>query len=466
MNSKKNAVRSSDKPIPRISSKTAKNDPSQRVHFIGIGGIGMSSLARWFLAQNWLVTGSDASKSSITQELTKDGVRLKIGHKKENLSHKTDLVVASAAIPLDNPEMEAAKERGIKIQRYSEALGEVTKKYKTIAICGSHGKSTTTAMVASILIKAKMDPTVIIGTKLNGWNFRYGKSEWLVIEADEYTGAFWNYHPAYAVCTNIDLEHLDFYKDLNAVKNSFKKFLQKVPKSGAVVMNRDDKNSLDVSQNIKNINPIFFSIKKKKRIEKLRSILKVPGNHNVTNALAAWHIAEEIGVPQTTILSSLSAYKGIWRRLEYKGKNPNGIIIFDDYAHHPTEVKASLKAIKDKYPKKHILTVFQPHQSKRLIALYDDFIKSFGDADSVILIDVYNPKGRDTASLKINSDSLARDINKYSASQKAVCVGSHKNVKKEIDKMVKKRMISPSKTVAVFMGAGDLSDEIPKLIKK
>lgn len=445
------------------SLKASQKALPRRVHFIGIGGIGMSSLARWFLAQKWLVTGSDAAKSSITQDLGKDGIKVKIGHSKANLPIKADLVIASAAVSPDNSEMTLAAELGIKTQRYSEALGDVTRKYKTIAICGSHGKSSTTAMVAKIFITAKLDPTVVIGTKLEGWNFRSGKSEWLIIEADEYNGAFWNYKPFAAIVTNIDLEHVDFYKNLAAVKNSFFKFLRSAGEF--VVANKDNKNTYDVSQKIKTAKVIYFSADDMVRVEKLKNILKVPGSHNVMNALAAWKLSESVGIDEATILKALASYKGVWRRIEYKGHTPEGMKIYDDYAHHPTEVKASLQALREKYSKEHLICVFQPHQTRRLIALYKDFVGSFSDADSVLLIDTYNPKGRDEVSQNITATSLAEAINKKSGSDKALYIGSHKSIKKSLSVLVKNKKLKASNAVAILMGAGDVSDETGKLVQ-
>lgn len=444
--------------LPRragFSSKEGQN----RAHFIGIGGIGISSLARWFLAQNWIITGSDAVKNAITQDLVKDGIKVKIGHKTTNLPKNTDLVVYSAAIPAENPELKAAKALGVKQLKYPEALGVLTKQYKTIAIAGSHGKSSTTAMVSSILIKAGMDPTVIIGTKLNGWNFRAGKSEWLVIEADEYKGAFWNYKPYAAIVTNIDLEHIDFYKNLSAVKNSFVKFLNSVSPDGCMVLNGDNPNSVSIIPRIKRGNIIVFSAGDKKIIEKIKKIIKVPGRHNVENALAAWQLTKALGIKENIIEKSISEYKGIWRRIEYKGLTPKGIKVYDDYAHHPTEIRATLQALREKFPKSKIVCVLQPHQNKRLVSLYRDFINSFADADYVLLPDVYNPKGRDEVSQNINSKSLAKDINKL-FTDKARWIQDLKNIKKEISKLP---LIKGD--IIVMMGAGDIVDTTPLLLK-
>jgi len=201
------------------------------------------------------------------------------------------------------------------------------------------------------------------------------------------------------------------------------------------------------------------------RVEKLKNILKVPGTHNVMNALAAWKMAELIGIEEDVILKALASYKGVWRRLEYKGRTPEGMKIFDDYAHHPTEIKASLQAIREKYAAEHLVCVFQPHQSRRLVALYKDFISSFDDADSVLTLDTYNPKGRDEVSQNINATSLAEAINKRAGSKKSFYIGSHKNIRKALASLVKNKGLKAAKTVAVLMGAGDVSDETDKLVK-
>ncbi|MFA4999459.1 MAG: UDP-N-acetylmuramate--L-alanine ligase [Parcubacteria group bacterium] len=461
------SVKPKARPAVSLPYRTSK----KVVHFIGIGGIGMSSLARWFLAQNWLVTGSDAVKSQITDELVKDGIKVKIGHKKTNLPQNADLVVYTAAIPLDNSEFQAAVKLGVKRQTYSEALGDLTKKYKTIAIAGSHGKSSTTAMVAAILIKARMDPTVIIGTKLNGWNFRAGKSDWLVIEADEYKGSFWHYKPYSAIVTNVDLEHVDFYKNLAAVRDSFLKFLKSVSKEGCIILNGNNENSVSLIPRLKERgNVITFSERDKAVIQKIKHVIKVPGDHNVMNALASYKLAKALGINEKIILKAISEYKGVWRRIEYKGVTAKGVKVFDDYAHHPTEIKATLQALREKFPDKKIAVCFQPHQQRRLTALYEDFITAWSDADYLLLLDVYNPKGRDETSETKNSKTLTNDVNKLSPAtrladsspkQKAFYIGAEKSIKKAVETLPLKKS-----DILVLMGAGDIADMTLSLLYK
>ena len=227
-----------------------------RVHFIGIGGIGTSALARWFLSHNHNVSGSDVSPSEIISELKKQGVKIFIGHKAKNLPKEANLAIFSAAVPADNPERRQAAKLGIPVKSYSEAVGDLTKQYKTIAVAGAHGKSTTTALLSLVLIKANFDPTVIVGTKLKEFgdsNFRNGKGDYLVLEADEYNDSFLNYSPTAVIILNIDREHLDYYKNLAVIKKSFLKFIDNIRPNGILVLNKDDKNLLSLKNKIQKI---------------------------------------------------------------------------------------------------------------------------------------------------------------------------------------------------------------------
>ncbi|MDP1629049.1 MAG: UDP-N-acetylmuramate--L-alanine ligase, partial [bacterium] len=320
----------------------------------------------------------------------------------------------------------------IPILSYPEALGELTKKYFTIAVSGSHGKSTTTAMIANILIKAGLDPTVIIGTKLkefgnptlslsNGSNFRPGKSEYLIIEADEWNASFLNYWPKMIVLTNIDKEHLDYYKNLNHIVRTFREYVGHLPKEGTLVANGDDKNTQEMlNRRLKiqdsRLKVSYYGKKLKSEILKLKSILKVPGEHNVYNALAALSAARALNIPDKISFKALSEYRGAWRRFEVIGKF-KGATVISDYAHHPTEIKATLAAARQKYPGKEIWCVFQPHQMQRTKYLFKDFTGAFDDADKIFLLDIYGVAGREkSANWRRNGDvssgKLARAIKK------------------------------------------------------
>ena len=390
-----------------------------KIHLIGIGGIGVSALAQYYLSKGHKISGSDLAASEITNFLQNKGIKILTGNKAENVGNDIDLVVHSPAVKADNPEYKGAKELKIKTQSYPEALGELTKEYYTIAVSGAHGKSTTTAMVALILIKAGIDPTVIVGTKLKefgGSNFRSGKSKFLVIEACEYDSSFLYYLPKIAVITNIDVEHMDYFKTFSNVKKAFKDFIAKLPKGGFLVFNKDDKYPPIIGKK-----PKFTAIgytTRQKEAKKIKSILKVPGIHNVQNALAALEVSKILSIPEKIAIKSLSEFTGTWRRFEVKqGKaGTKKITVVSDYGHHPNEISATLKAAREKYPNKRILCVFQPHQHQRTYYLFDEFVKTFRSApiDQIIITDIYDVAGREVKEInkEISSKKLVKEIDR------------------------------------------------------
>jgi UDP-N-acetylmuramate--alanine ligase len=398
-----------------------------RVYFIGVGGIGVSSLAQYYLAQGADVFGSDLASSEITDLLKEKGAKLLFGKQKsENLPKDVDLVIYSPAVEKTNPELKYFRETRVKCKSYPEALGELTKKYFTIAISGAHGKSTTTAMVALVLAKAGLDPTVIVGTKLKEFgnsNFRpggpakspygdRGVNKYLVIEADEWNASFLNYWPRIIVLTNIEREHLDYYKDLSHILKTFKEYVGHLPKDGVLVANGDDANISKLKFKTQN----YFLKQKESAI--LRKILKVPGEHNVSNALAALTVARVLKIPDKISFEALSKYKGAWRRFEERESKIKNLKlkIIDDYGHHPTEINATLKAAREKFPNKKIWCVFQPHQYQRTFYLFKDFVKVFKNApvDKIIITDIYSVAGREAATIKkkVNSQKLVEAIKK------------------------------------------------------
>ena len=455
-------------------------------HFIGIGGIGISALARWFLAKNWAVSGSDIAGSSVTQELEKEGVKVKIGHKKggpacrqAGLPSRVDMVVFSEAIEPQNPELIEAKRRGIVPLSYPQALGCLTKAYKTLAVTGSHGKSTTTAMLALILIRAGFDPNVVIGTKLKefgGKNFRSGKSKLLVLEADDYKAVFLNYSPAAIIATTLDREHLDVYKNLGNIKKAFLKFFAKIKNGGALVVNRDDKNLRSLHSPIarlakrNSLRVLWYSLKSPEA-KQIRNVLKIPGEHNVSNAIAAYTLATKIlNIKKQDALKALAGYRGAWRRMEFRGyyslpPTPYRLPVYDDYAHHPTEIKATLEAFKEKFPKRKIICVYQPHQGERLKALYPEFIHSFHDADTLILLPVYEVAGRDTRYKTWTSERLAASIKKRYPKKEVYYISNPERIKEFL------RPHLPPPTyyllpILIMMGAGDIANYTPLLLDK
>lgn len=350
---------------------------ANHIHIIGVGGIGTSALAQYYLAQGKVVSGSDASRSEITDLLKSKGVRIYIGHEANNV-RGADLIIHSAAVGKGNEEFDAAELERIPTKLYAQAVGDITEGYTTIAISGSHGKSTTTAMVAKILIDAGLDPTVIVGTKmheLDGNNFRMGKGEYLVLEADDYNRHFHNYHPTIAVVTNVDAEHLDIYKNIAGVKEAFVKFLSGTKQGGTIIANGQDRNTIDV---IKSTDLLKHQVILFNETDLAIHSLGVPGEHNQSNAEAAFWVAKTIGISEDQIARSLIGFRGSWRRLEEIKEN-----VYSDYAHHPTEIKATLGALKKDNPDKKLICVFQPHQRDRLNKLFDDFKEAFGFADEL-----------------------------------------------------------------------------------
>ena len=382
----------------------------------------MSALAQYYLSKGNEVSGSDLASSEITDFLKKLGVKIYIGANfKKNVPADADLVIFSPAVKPKNPEYRQAKKIKARMQSYPEALGELTKEYFTIAVSGTHGKSTTSSMIALVLERAGLDPTVIVGTKLKEFgnaNFRAGLSKILVIEADEHFASFLNYWPKIIALTNIEREHLDYYKNLKNVLNAYKKYVSHLGKDGFLVLNEDDENISKVIFSIKN--PVF-QIEKygliQKEAKQIKKVLKIPGQHNIYNALAVLTVARFLHVPDDITFKALSEFKGTWRRFEIK-KGKTGITVVSDYGHHPTEVLATLKAVREKYPptgragaNKKIWCVFQPHQHQRTFYLFDDFVKVFRESpvDNIIITDIYEVAGRETKKInaKVSSKKLA-----------------------------------------------------------
>lgn len=438
-----------------------------KIHLIGIGGIGVSALAQYYLSKGYKVSGSDLVTSEITDFLRKKGIKIFIGNSAKNISRDFDLVVFSPAVKKDNPELLKAKSYNLKAISYPEALAEISKDYYTIAVAGAHGKSTTTAMIALSLTKAELDPTVIVGTKIrefNNSNFRFGKSKILVIEACEYDSSFLHYSPNIIVVTNIDKEHLDYFKTLANVKKAFHDFIMRLPKDGFLVFNNDDKYKPKIK------NPEFkirsYSLKQKEA-KTLGKTLKVPGKHNVSNALAVLQVSRILGIPDKTCFQALSEFTGTWRRFEIfekKMKKPNKLkairyTLVSDYGHHPNEILATLRSAREKYPHKKIWCVFQPHQHQRTFYLFKDFVKVFREVpiDQIIITDIYDVAGREILTSSRTHDRIGAKIKEVS-SKKLVEAASQQNIiylaLEDIERFVKKNISAGD--VLIIMGAGDI----------
>lgn len=446
-----------------------------KAHFIGIGGIGMSNLAYWFLNDKWTVSGSDLAPSQITRDLQKARVKVKIGHKKANLPRHCDLVIYSQAVGKKNPELKEAVRLGMPAASYPEILGAFSRKYRTLAVAGAHGKSTTSSLLTLALASAGLDPTAVVGTKLKefgGKGFRAGKSDYLVLEADEYGGAFLHYSPALAIITNIDREHLDTYRDLAGVKQAFLNFIKRVENGGVLVLNRDDKNLYSLRNSIRKtarkngLRTVWYSLRDR-TAQKVRKALYIPGKHNVSNALAVYKAGRLLGIPEKRILGVFKKYRGAWRRMEYRGKlsilnSQFSIPVYDDYAHHPTEIKATLQAFKEKYSKSKIVCVFQPHQAERLKALFKYFQSAFEEADISLLLPVYRVAGRDKPDPRFDSQALVKAIQKKQPKKLIFYLSDPNNLKKAVLTLLRN---APGALI-VMMGAGNISDYTKSLINR
>jgi len=386
------------------------NNKAHHIHLIGIGGISMSGIAEILLTHGYHISGSDIRDSNILEKLRKHGAEIFIGHNKDNI-HNPDLVVYSAAIKEDNPERLQAKILGVPQIDRAEMLGQIMRGYdKAIAVAGSHGKTTTTSLLSILMEYSGLDPTILVGGELEdiGGNIKIGKSQHFITEACEYVESFLHFFPSIGIILNIDEDHLDYYRDINHIKEAFEKFVMTIPKEGFLVICHDDEEVLDVSKNGQ-CNIITYGIKTPSDVmakdiifnnEGLpnfivsykgedigRFYLKIPGIHNVYNSLAAIATCHILGIPWETIIKNIPLYQGIHRRFDILG-DVKGAKIIDDYAHHPVEIRATLEAAKQ-YPHKKIWAIFQPHTYSRTKALLKDFATAFDMADHIIITDIY-----------------------------------------------------------------------------
>ena len=444
----------------------------KRVHFIGIGGIGISGIAQILLEMGYQVSGSDIRENKNTEILRKKGAKVYIGHRPENVKD-AQVVVYSSAIKQDNPEILEAKRRNIPVIPRCEMLAELFKIKEGIAVSGSHGKTTTTSMIAEILINAGFDPTVLIGGRLKrlGTNAKLGAGDLLVSEADESDGSFLRISPAVAVVTNVDKEHLDFYKSFENIKKAFEEFVNSVPFYGFSVVNVDDevlkeivKKSHErvITYSLKDENSIlraenlrlekgrykFSLIYKGKNLGEVH--LGIPGRHNVYNALASAGVALELGIDFEVIKSSLENFKNAERRLDLKGYF-KGIPVYDDYGHHPTEIKAVYESLKELYPNKNILVIFQPHRYSRTYFLFNEFVEVLKNIENLIITDIY-PAGEENV-YKVEAKKLAKECG-------AVFIKDKEEVFKEVEKRAEKS------DVILFLGAGSISKWCEEFLKK
>lgn len=439
------------------------------IHFIGIGGISMSGLAEILLKEGFTVSGSDAKESELTKHLESKGAVIYYGQKAENIKKGIQVIVYTAAIHPDNPEWKAAEEAGIPMLTRAELLGQIMRNYRTaIAVSGTHGKTTTTSMLSTVLLEAEKDPTISVGGILPaiGGNIRVGHSDTFLTEACEYTNSFLSFYPTVSIILNIEEDHMDFFKDLADIRRSFHRFAGLLPEDGLLVINGEIEHPEEITEGIHarvvtygltgaedytvhgDISydekgcASFLLYHEKECVGPVT--LNVPGIHNVSNALATLAAALELGIGFDTAAAGLCAFHGTDRRFQYKGE-VNGVTIIDDYAHHPTEIEATLKAAAN-YPHKELWCVFQPHTYTRTKAFLKEFAQALSLADHVVLADIY--AARETDTLGISSETLQKELQKLGKT----CY--YFPTFEEIEKFLLKKCMHGD--LLITMGAGDV----------
>lgn len=441
----------------------------KNIHCIGIGGVGVSAIAEILLSRGYNVSGSDMKQSEMTDRLANDGITIYIGHKAENVEN-AELIIYSAAIAEENPEVIRAREKNIPLASRAEVLGVLMDDFKnSIAISGTHGKTTTTSMVSLILEHAKYEPTILVGGNLAeiGGNVKVGKGDYFITEACEYRDSFLELRPKIEVILNIDSDHLDYFKDIDHIVSSFDKFANLVPSGGKIIAY--DANPF-VSQVIKgkegavtfgynenctyhitdvkfdeNGMPLFRVIYQGEDLGQVK--LTMPGEHNILNAVAAFACCHQLGVSPEVIKKTLESFSGTERRFDITGTTEKGVKVVDDYAHHPTEIKATLSAAKN-LPHRKLWCLFQPHTYTRTLALFDEFADSFGDADVLVLAKIYAAREKDI--YKISSKALAEEIIKKHPSMEVY----YFDTLEEIADFVKEK--AEAEDLVITMGAGDI----------
>lgn len=454
-----------------------------KIHFIGIGGIGMSAVAKLCLKFGKRVSGSDVAGSEIISDLKKIGAEIFLCHNESNLKNGADLVVYSPAVPRDNPELLKAANLKIPLKSYPEILGAVMEEFKEkIAVSGTNGKTTTTFLAGLILEKAGFDPTVIVGGKAREWggNLKTGKlKEYFIAEACEYKRSMLNLNPKIIILTNIYEDHLDYYKDIEDIKSAFIEYIKKLPQDGLLIYNTDDQVSKEIADSfeipklsyainsdadLKAVNIVQESGKQSFDLMWKRNIIAgfqifIPGIFNIENSMAASLLALKFGVDAEIIKEALKNFRGTWRRFEKIGEVGKTIII-SDYAHHPAAIKETLEGAKNFYPGKKILAIFQPHQKDRTIKLFNEFVDSISYADEAIISEIYSVEGRNEAGREISSKDIVSAVReKY----KSFPVSYSKNPEDAENLILEK--ISDF-DIVLIMGAGDIYKVADNLIYK
>ncbi|MDR3296562.1 MAG: UDP-N-acetylmuramate--L-alanine ligase [Clostridiales Family XIII bacterium] len=451
----------------------------KHVHCIGIGGIGLSAVAEILLAKGFHVSGSDIKESEITDKLIKNGAAIHLGHRAKN-AVGADLVVYSAAVSAENPELEMARKRGVPAVTRAEALGALMAEHKnSVAISGAHGKTTTTSMISLILKNAGLEPTILVGGELSeiDGNVQVGRGEFFVTEACEYMDSFLQLSPKYAVILNIDSDHLDYFKDIEHIARSFDSFANLVPDDGAVVAydanpfvnsiigelkkrvvtfgfhDRCDYRAADIVFTPEGM-PGFSIFHGAARLCGVQ--LSVPGEHNIANALAAFACCHDMGVAAGSIKDTLEAFEGTRRRFDVLGYTENSVCVVDDYAHHPAEILATLKAAK-KMPHRDLWCLFQPHTYTRTVALFKEFTEAFDLADKLVMAEIYAAREKNIH--KISSKSIVDEIKKNHPGRDAWYFGSFDEIAAFV------RDAAQPDDLVITMGAGDIYQVSEKILE-
>ena len=441
----------------------------KKIHFVGIGGIGMSGIAEILLDQGFAVSGSDKALSEVTERLQSLGAEVFEGHRASNIGNNVDALVYSSAVAPDNPELLEAEKRKIPLIRRAEMLAEVMRLKYGIGIAGTHGKTTTTSMVSLVLMEGGLDPTVIVGGKLSGLggtNARLGHGEFIVVEADEFDRSFLSITPTIAVMTTLETDHLDCYRDLEDIKGAFIQFANKVPFYGFVVLSLDEPALLDIMPQLRRKRIITYGLNPQADVQAVdihhkentstfsvldrgndlgRVTIQVPGKHNVQNSLAAIATGLQLGVPFDRVKKGIEQFAGVYRRWEKKG-DVDGITVYDDYAHHPTECRATLAGAKSGW-RRRVVCVFQPHLYSRTRDFYEEFGKSFLQSDVLVVTDVY--PAREEPIQGVTGELIVHAAKRF-GHKEVHYVPDKKQIPSELKKIVK------SGDLVITMGAGDI----------
>lgn len=424
-----------------------------KIYCSGIGGIGLSAYAAFQAASGHTVLGSDRSDSPLLQDLRSQGIAVFLNQDGSCVPPDADLFVFSEAVPADAPERERARAFNLPARSYFHALGELSQGFTVIAVCGTHGKSSTTAMAARVLMECGKDPSVIVGTKmreLDGRNWRRGKSDLFVVEACEYRRSFHYLSPSIALMTTVDGDHFDAYGSLEEYQDAFVTFLKRLPQKGTVITHGGDPDCLRIARECGRsivdadaIGPVMVEVK---------------GEHMRQNARLVVALGDYLGMERQIVLESLKGFRGTWRRMEEKGTMDDGITVVDDYAHHPAEIRATLQAMREAYPGRRVICVFQPHTHDRTIKLYEDFAQAFSDAALVVIPNVYEAR-REAETETVDLPAFIRDI---AAGSSTVCLDGN-GLQGTVSLLREK--LKPG-DVLVTMGAGDVTKLGDMMMKK